>query len=258
MIEARGLQVRLGDRAVVDGVDLLLRPGFTAVVGPNGAGKSTLLKALAGLLPAASGEVLLDGRLLAAWSARERAQRIAWLAQQADAGGDLSAREVVALGRLPHTGLLGTGTAADEAAIDAAMQATGCSDWRERTLPALSGGERQRVLLARALAVDAPVLLLDEPTTHLDPPHQVALVRLLQRLGRDHTVVAVLHDLPLAMQADRVVLLRAGRVAGDGGPRDPALQAAVEHVFDGAVQVRMLGSRVVVLPALADDGGGAS
>jgi iron complex transport system ATP-binding protein len=120
--------------------------------------------------------------------------------------------------------------------------------WQHRRLPDPSGGERQRVLLARALAVRSPVLLLDEPTTHLDPPHQVALVRLLRRLGREQVVVSVLHDLPLALHADRVVVLQAGQVQADAASDNPGLHAALEQVFEHAVRVQRVGDRHIVLP----------
>jgi len=130
------------------------------------------------------------------------------------------------------------------------MRATECLAWAYRRLPELSGGERQRVLLARALAVHAGVLLLDEPTAHLDPPHQVALVRLLRELGRRQTVVSVLHDLPLALHADRVLVLERGRLRADASPRDLALHAALAGVFGGAVRVTEIEGRPVVLPHL--------
>jgi iron complex transport system ATP-binding protein len=236
-IEADDLRLALGGQAVLRGVSCRFERGWTAIVGPNGAGKSTLLRALAGLLPLQGGQVRLAGRTLADWPPRERAQRLAWLAQQGEDGGDLAAREVVALGRLPHVGLFASPGPADEAAVDRAMAATECIAWSQRRLPALSGGERQRVLLARALATEAPVLLLDEPTTHLDPPHQVALVRLMRRLAATHTVVAVLHDLPLALLADRLVVLRAGRVVAQGHRDDAALHRALEAAFDEAVSI---------------------
>jgi iron complex transport system ATP-binding protein len=159
-------------------------------------------------------------------------------------------RETVALGRLPHLGLFGAPGPADDARVEHAMAVTGCTGWAHRRLPELSGGERQRVALARALATQAPVLLLDEPTTHLDPAHQVALARLLRTLAADHTVVSVLHDLPLALQADRVVVLRAGAVAGDGPPHDAALRAALVAAFDGAVRVVGEGAQALVVPDL--------
>jgi iron complex transport system ATP-binding protein len=249
-LRAENLSVALGGTTVLHGVSVALQPGWTAIVGPNGAGKSTLLRALAGLLPRRTGQVWLQGRPLHDWGLRERAQRIAWLAQQGQAQGDLSVLELVRLGRLPHLGLFGTAGPQDEQAVREAMQATECADWSQRRLQQLSGGERQRCLLARALAVQAPVLLLDEPTTHLDPPHQVAVVRLLQALSRQGTVVSVLHDLPLALQADRVVLMCRGRVVASGAHDDPALHDALCRVFDDAVRIQRVGSRFSALPNL--------
>jgi len=250
VLRAQDLSVALGGSAVLHGVSLQLEPGWTAIVGPNGAGKSTLLRALAGLLPRRAGQIWLQGRPLDDWSARERARRIAWLAQQGQAQGDLSVLELVQLGRLPHLGLFGAAGPQDEQAVREAMQATECAAWSQRRLQQLSGGERQRCLLARALAVQAPVLLLDEPTTHLDPPHQVAVVRLLQALSRQGAVVSVLHDLPLALQADRVLLMRAGRVVACGAHDDPALHDALCRVFDGAVRIQRVGARFSALPNL--------
>ncbi len=250
MLQALDLHARLGGREVLRGVRCVLTPGWTAIVGPNGAGKSTLLRVLAGLLPASGGEVQLAGRPLRDWPARERARRIAWLAQRADVTGELTVRETVELGRLPHLGLFGTAGAADRAAVEAAMTATECSAWQHRRLHELSGGERQRVLLARALATEAPVLLLDEPTTHLDAPHQVALARLFRRLSATHTVVSVLHDLPLALHADRLLVLCDGRVQAEGAFDDPALHAAMVAAFGGAVRIDTGGRRPVALPHL--------
>ena len=249
-LSAQGLQLALGGRRVLDGVDLDLRPGWTAIVGPNGAGKSTLLRAFAGLLTPSAGRVLLGGRPLAEASPRERALRIAWLAQQAEASAEMTVRDAVRLGRLPHLGLFTQPGAADEAAVDAAMAATECSGWQHRRLGALSGGERQRALLARALAVQAPILLLDEPTTHLDPPHQVALVRLLQMLSRTQTVASVLHDLTLALQADRLAVMARGRIEAFGAHDDPQVHAALVRVFGGAVRIERFGDRYIALPDL--------
>jgi iron complex transport system ATP-binding protein len=249
-LSAHGLQVALGGTPVLHGIDLALGRGWTAIVGPNGAGKSTLLRALAGLVPARAGEVCIDGHPLAELPPRARARAIAWLAQQGPGEGELSVREVVALGRLPHLGLLGIAGATDARAVDESMAAAECSAWAERPLQRLSGGERQRCLLARALAVQAGVLLLDEPTTHLDPPHQIALVRLLQRLARTQTVASVLHDLPLALQADRLVVMCAGRVVASGANDEPALHAALADVFDGAVRIERVGGAWITVPNL--------
>ena len=249
-LRASELQVALAGNPVLHRVSLELQPGWTAIVGPNGAGKSTLLRALAGLLPRLGGQVWLHDRPLDAWSARERAARIAWLAQQGQAHGDLNVRQLVELGRLPQLGLFGTPGPQDRRAVEQAMQATECAAWAARSLQQLSGGERQRCLLARALAVQAPVLLLDEPTTHLDPPHQVAVVRLMREQARQGTVASVLHDLPLALQADRVVVMRAGRIVASGAHDDAALHAALVEVFDHAVRIERAGARHVALPRL--------
>jgi iron complex transport system ATP-binding protein len=253
-LQATGLGAVLGGREVLHGVDCVVqRSCWTAIVGPNGAGKSTLLRVLAGLLPAARGEVRLLDKPLAAWTARERAQHIAWLAQQpADATAELSVRDVVMLGRLPHLGLIGTPGPRDEAVVDQAMALTECSAWQERRLDSLSGGERQRALLARALAVQAPVLLLDEPTTHLDPPHQVALVRLLQQLAHDRglAVACVLHDLSLALQADRLLVMAQGRVRAEGPCDDEAVRTALAEVFQHAIRIERLQGRWVAVPEL--------
>ena len=250
---AQGLRVRLGQQQALDGVDLRFQAGeWCAVVGPNGAGKSTLLGVLAGLRQPDAGLVHLQGRPLADWRSRERARQLAWLSQQGEADGEIPVRDVVRLGRLPHHSLFGARGPADDQAVCWAMAETECTAFADRRLSELSGGERQRVLLARALAVQARVLLLDEPTTHLDPPHQVALARLCRRLGSTHTVVTVLHDLPLALQADRVLLLRAGRVAADAVFDDPALHAALVATFGGAIRIDSSGRRPVVMPHLED------
>ena len=242
-LSAQGLAVRLGRGPVLQDITMDIHAGWTALVGPNGAGKSTLLRALAGLQPLAAGQVQLNGRALPAWPAGERAQQLAWLAQQAEVTGELTVRETVELGRIARLGLLGTPGPADAAAVDRAMATTECSAWAGRRLHELSGGERQRVLLARVLATEAPLLLLDEPTTHLDAPHQVALARLFRRLAQpaagdtQRAVVTVLHDLPIALRADHVLVMQAGRVVAAGAPTSPDLHRALEKVFQGAVRV---------------------
>ena len=236
-IRAENLRVVLGDRTVLHDLSCSITPGWTAVVGPNGAGKSTLLRALAGLLKPAGGRITLHGKPLMDYAPSELGKAIAWLSQQGETTGDLTARETVHLGRLPHIGLFGAPTAIDEAIVDAALAATESTAWQHRRLFELSGGERQRVLLSRALATESPVLLLDEPTTHLDPPHQVALARLFRRLANSHTVITVLHDLPLAVQADRLMVMRDGAITGHGELNDALLHAALADAFDHAIVV---------------------
>ncbi|MEO8151441.1 MAG: ABC transporter ATP-binding protein [Rhizobacter sp.] len=250
LLKAENVSVSLGGRLVLHEVSLSLQPGWTVIVGPNGAGKSTLLRGLAGLQTLASGRVLLHGKPLSSWPMRERAQQMAWLPQQGSATGELTVREIVQLGRLPQLGLFAEPTARDEALVQQAMVAAECDAWPHRRLNELSGGERQRVLLARALAVDAPLLLLDEPTTHLDPPHQVALVRLFKQLARERTVVSVLHDVPLALQADRLVIMQAGRIHAEGPVDDPRVHDALSAVFDDAIRIERFGSRFMAIPNL--------
>ncbi len=240
-LAAHGLTVRIGRREVLQGITIDLGPGWTAIVGPNGAGKSTLLRALAGLEAPEAGAILLDATALSALPAATRARRLGWLAQQGDITGELTVRETVALGRIPHLGLLDTPGPRDAGAIDAAMALTESTAWAERRLTELSGGERQRVLVARVLATEAPILLLDEPTTHLDPPHQVALGRLFAHLARDdarpRAIVTVLHDLAIALLADRLLVLEGGRLVADGQGTEPAVQRKIEEVFDQAIRI---------------------
>ena len=241
-LHAEGLVLTLGAQRAVDGITLALQGGqWAAVVGPNGAGKSSLLSLLAGLRRPDAGRVWLQGRDLATLPPRERAQGLAWLSQQGEAEGEIAARDVVRLGRLPRHGLFGAPDAADEAAVTQALAETEATAFAARRLASLSGGERQRVLLARALAVQAPVLLLDEPTTHLDAPHQRALLRGLSARARKGAAVAVvLHDLTLALAADRVLVLDRGLVVADGTPAEPALRDTLVQVFDHAFSIEAL------------------
>ena len=221
-LSCRDLSVGYGSRIVLEGISLNIHAGFwTAVVGANGSGKSTLLRTIAGLREPNGGEIWLQGRSLSAWPRRERARRLAWLAQTPGAT-DLTASEVVALGRFAHGGWLAHRQAVDDAAMYRAMVATGSLSWARRRLSTLSGGERQRVHLARVLAVEAPVLLLDEPTTHLDPPHQEDIGRLLreQAYERGVCVVSAIHDLSLALTADRLIVLGQQGLIGHGTVRE--------------------------------------
>lgn len=251
LLQVEAASVMLGSTLALQEVSLDIGPGWTAIVGPNGAGKSTLLRLLAGLQVPRSGQVRIDGRSLASLPERERALQLAWLAQQGESTGELTVREVVRLGRLASQGLFGAATAEDESRVDQAMTDTECSAWQQRRLYELSGGERQRVFVARALAVGAPWLLLDEPTTHLDPPHQAALVRLLRRQVQGGVaVVSVLHDLSLALLADRLVVLDRGRIVASGARDDPELHRRLIEVFAGAIRVHRFEERWIVIARL--------
>ena len=234
---------------VLHGIDLRLPAGrWTSMVGANGAGKSTLLRVLAGLQPH-SGRVLLHGASLTDMAARERARQLSWLGQGEATADDLMVYDVAMLGRVPHQPWLGAPSAADRAAVEQALRSTQAWDWRERLLGQLSGGERQRVLLARALAVQAQVLLMDEPLANLDPPHQADWLQLVRALvAGGKTVVSVLHELSLALQADEMVVVDRGRVVHQGACADPATHRALQDVFDRRVTVRSLDGRWIAVP----------
>lgn len=216
--------------------------GWTAIVGPNGAGKSTLLRCLAGLLVPSAGEALYAGRPITRWDARELSRKVVWVDQSARTTGHLTVADTVALGRLPHRSLpclppRRGHSADDEQAIALALEQTGTAHLTARRLDRLSGGERQRVLLARALATGSETLLLDEPNTHLDPVHQVELARQLRSLAATRCVVTVLHDLSLALLADRVIAMDDGRLVADGLANDTRLHRALETAFGHAIRI---------------------
>jgi iron complex transport system ATP-binding protein len=205
-----------GQRPVLDRIDLRVSAGeLVAVLGPNGSGKTTLLRVLVGTLRPASGTVHLFGRPIERWSRAEIARRVAVLPQSLELPVGFTVAEVVAMGRIPHArGTFDSGPD-DERAVEGALRDADAVDLAARPVTELSGGERQRVLVAMALAQEPALLLLDEPTLHLDLAHQLALVRMLERLGRarELAVVAVLHDLNLAAaHADRCLLLDGGRL----------------------------------------------
>ena len=248
---ARGVCARLGNVEVLTDISLdFPRARWTSIVGPNGAGKSTLLKVLAGLTPF-SGSVELLSQPFQAMAAKQRARQLSWLGQNEATADDLTAYDVTMLGRLPHQPWLAPASAADHAAVEKALRSTHAWDWRGRALGQLSGGERQRVLLARALAVEAEVLLMDEPLANLDPPHQtdwLLLVKALVSSGK--TVISVLHEVSFALQADEVVVMAAGRVTHQGACNAAASHRAIEAVFDQRIAIDSLAGQWVALPKI--------
>lgn len=230
---AAGYRGSDGDRSVLEAVDLEVATGeLLAVLGANGSGKTTLLRVVAGILAPRGGAVELFGRPLDTWSRHELARAVAVLPQSTELPDGFRVSEVVNLGRIPHATRTFAADPDDERAVAAALRDADAAELARRPVRELSGGERQRVLLALALAQEPRLLLLDEPTLHLDLAHQLGLVRLLRRLRttRRLTVIAVLHDLNLAAGlADRVVLVRDRRVVeagSDGRIIDPELARA--------------------------------
>ncbi|CAB3726504.1 ABC transporter ATP-binding protein [Paraburkholderia rhynchosiae] len=221
-LAAHSLTVGYRDHIVLDKLDLAIAAGrITALCGPNGCGKSTLLRTLAGLQPALSGSVEIDGAPLASYRRRALARTLTMLAQFNQIPAGLTVRELVAYGRYAYGGWLRGLSHEDHIAIDDALATSGLAADAARDVAALSGGERQRAWIAMALAQQAPVVLLDEPTTYLDIHHQLDILRELRRLNRERglTIVWVLHDLnQAAAYSDEIVLMRAGRIVAQGSP----------------------------------------
>ncbi|WP_166354901.1 ABC transporter ATP-binding protein [Phytoactinopolyspora limicola] len=206
---------------------------FTVIVGPNACGKSTLLRALSRLLKPAAGTVVLDGKSITSYKAKEVARRLGLLPQTSIAPDGITVADLVARGRYPHQSFIRQWSNADEQAVAAAMAATGVADLSTRLVDELSGGQRQRVWVAMVLAQQTPLLLLDEPTTFLDITHQIELLELFTDLhGDGNTLVAVLHDLNHAARyGTHLIAMRDGRVVAEGPPRDIVDAELVEEVF---------------------------
>jgi iron complex transport system ATP-binding protein len=247
LLDVRGLRCGYGPCEVLAGIDLSVRPGeFVGLLGPNGSGKTTLLRAVTGIVRPAAGAIAFDGFPLASLSARDIARRVAVVPQETAAAFPFSVGEVVEMGRYPHAGAFDRRTAADAEAVRRAMDLAGVASLRRRSFDTLSSGERQRVLLARALAQASRLLLVDEPTAHLDLRYQVGMLALLRDLtteaGPDtrpeRAVLAVLHDVNLAARyCTRVALTAGGRIVADGPPAEVLTPESLREVFHAEVDV---------------------
>nr|WKF59533.1 Fe(3+) dicitrate transport ATP-binding protein FecE [Paraburkholderia busanensis] len=254
-LRAENLSVRLGARTVLDGLSVAFEAGrITALCGPNGCGKSTLLRSLGGLLKPGSGEVWLDGRPLGGFAPRERAQRLAMLAQNPLVPEGMLVEELVATGRYCYTGIGARPGPEDRAAIERAIERTHLQALRKRDLVQLSGGERQRAFIAMALAQGGRVLLLDEPTTFLDIHHQVEVLTLIRDLAREMslTVVWVLHDLnQAAFFSDEIMLMKDGRIRARGVPETIMQPDVLEAVFETPMRRLTVDGEAICLPRMA-------
>ncbi|WP_337998128.1 ABC transporter ATP-binding protein [Oleispirillum naphthae] len=253
------LAVSLSGRPVLRGIDLALGgAGVTGLIGPNGAGKTTLLKTMMGFLPPAAGEARFGGQALAAWEPQALARRVGYLAQGSPCSWPMSVERVVAIGRTPHLSRFGRPGAADAAAVERAMAATGVAHLRRRPVTDLSGGERVRVMLARALAGCPEVLLADEPVAGLDPHYQLQVMETLRDFAAEgRGVVVVLHDLTLAARfCARLVLLHGGRVMADGTPEEVLTPGLLEAAYGVTVHVGRHGGGLYVLPWEVSGGSG--
>jgi iron complex transport system ATP-binding protein len=246
--------VVLGERPVVDRIDLEVAEGeWVALIGPNGAGKTTLLRAIARLVPF-SGSIALQGHEARELHRTELSRLLAVVPQDPSTPPWMTVAEYALMGRTPHLGRLAKEGQQDRAAAAGALARLGLLELRDRKLGTLSGGERQRVVVARALAQEARIVLLDEPTASLDIGHQQQALELLDALRAESglTLVAAMHDLTLAAQyADRMVLLDAGRIVADGLPRDVLTEALIARHYDAAIEVVDVAGRIAVVPSRA-------
>ncbi len=254
LLEARDVAVELGGSTLLDGVSLEVGAGeIVGLVGPNGAGKSTLLRAATGLVPLRAGRIHIGGETLEALSRRELARRVAVVQQLPEAPATLRVRQLALLGRHPHLGLLARESSRDLAIAEDALRLAGCLELAGRELGTLSGGERRRAFIARALAQQAPLLLLDEPTANLDAGAQHEVLELVAALARGGTgVLLVVHDLTLAIAyCDRLVLLDRGRAVAVGAPAEVITPEIVNRLYGDAVAVAAhpLTGAPIVLPA---------
>ena len=239
LVQADALCVDLGGARILDGASLALESGETlALVGPNAAGKSTLLRAFAGLLPLASGGVSLRGRPLLEWGRRALARTVALVTAEDQGPDTLRVGDRVALGRYPHLGPFRAPSAHDRLAVETALERTGIAHLKNRLLGTLSEGERQLASLARGLAQEAAVLLLDEPASHLDVGHELHLFSILDDVAREGvSVLAVVHDLQRAATwAARMALVHEGRIVAHGRPQDVLTSVECSRAF--SVQIR--------------------
>ncbi len=235
MLEVNDISVSYGDREVLSGLTFDLREGrIIALLGANGAGKTTLVKALNASLPVSQGEISLYGRLLPDMSRREIAKNIAVVAQENETRFPVTVLEFVLSGRFVHGGAFGWETDVDIDFAETALAQCDLTEYADRLMNELSGGERQRVVLARAIATNARVLLLDEPTANLDLAHQAMMFRLVRKrcLENKNSAIIITHDLNLASEfADEIIMLKGGKVAASGPPRQVLTAENVKNVF---------------------------
>ncbi len=261
LLAADDLHVALSGQPILSEISFSVEAGtWVGLVGPNGSGKTTLLRAIGGALPY-RGRLTLDGRAVAEWSPRALARRMAFVRQSPALAFDFSVEELVRLGRAPHKGWLQPYAARDRALVQGALARVDLGGFAERSVLSLSGGEMQRAFLAQALVQEADVLLLDEPTAHLDVHYQFAFMEQIRALvDEGHTVLAVFHDLELAARyAHRLLVLSGGRLAADGPPADVLTAARIADVFrmdarvrpaaDGSVTIRYLAPVTASAPA---------
>jgi iron complex transport system ATP-binding protein len=250
LLSVKDLHASLGGKPVLKNLSFEVAAGeFVGLIGPNGAGKSTLLRTILGFVPH-QGSVAVNGHDTASLSARERARHVAYLPQERDIAWPVSVETIVALGRFAHRPALAAANGADREIVERAMRRMEIDGFRDRSATELSGGEKARVLIARALAQDAPLLLADEPAAGLDPSHQIALMKTFAMLASEgNGVVASMHDLGLAARwCSRLILLDNGVVVADGPPREVLTAARLHSVYRVEAYFGEAGERPIIQP----------
>jgi len=248
-LSLRDLSVKAGKTTLLHPTDLTVAPGeWLSIIGPNGAGKSTLLRAIVGATKS-SGTITLDGASLGEMKRTERARHVAWVPQNPTIPTGFLVLDYVLLGRTPHRHLLAAERPHDLSVVHRVLQELDLTGFARRDIASLSGGERQRVIIARALAQEAPILLLDEPTTALDLGHQQEVLLLLDQLRtQGRTIVSTMHDLTLAGQfADRLVMLSHGQIAAMGSPSQVLTEQNVSDHYNAHVQITHVNGAVLVM-----------
>ncbi len=242
ILDIRNLSAGYDDNFVIHGIDMKLEPGeFVAIIGPNGSGKSTLIRAALGLLHNTRGQVLIGSRNIEELGRREIAGQAAYVPQLMEPAFEFTVEDIVRMGRYSRQSRLGALSPRDKTAVDEALSLVGLAPLSSKRLGQLSGGEKQRVFIARALSQDTPLLLLDEPSLHLDINYQIEIYGLLKRLQREKgkAVLAAEHNINLAvLHADRLVLLKDGQVAETGPPEETIRAETIQRIFGAKVDIR--------------------
>lgn len=236
MIEAINIKVGYENRVIIDDLSLKINEGeIVSIIGPNGSGKSTLLKSLSKILNRKDGNVLLDNKSIDSMNNNDVAKVLAMVSQQNTSPNDITVKELVYYGRIPHKNWFESKNKEDEEIVNWSLEQTGIMHYADRKVVNLSGGERQRVWLAMALAQKPKVLFLDEPTTYLDMCHQLELMELIKYINKEFnmTIVMVLHDLNQAARySDRVIIMKDGKIVADGKPKDVIVKDIIHFVYN--------------------------
>ena len=235
MLNAKNLKIGYDERVIIENLSLSIEKGqVTSIIGPNGCGKSTLLKTLSRMIPSMSGEVFLEGKNLKKIKSKKISQKICLLSQHNHAPGDLTVEQLVYYGRLPHKKWYEPKSTDDQELVDWAIEQTGLTHYKQKSIGSLSGGERQRAYIAQALCQKPDILLLDEPTTYLDISYQLDLMELIREINNrlNITVVMVLHELNQASRySDRLIVMKKGEIISDGTPNEVISPEVIEEVY---------------------------